>query len=188
LNSLNFKTSQEWRNWLASRHDKEKEVWLIFYKKETGIQSINYEAAVEEALCFGWIDSIIKKIDDSKYARKFTPRNNSSKWSQINKKRIEQLIKNRRMTQAGMLLVDNAKKSGQWDKSDKPIISFDPPEDFLQALKQNNNAKVFFENLAATYQKQFIVWINIAKRPETRENRIRESIHLLEKREKLGLR
>ena len=188
MNMLYLETSQEWRDWLASRYDKEQEVWLIFYKKGTGIQSIDYEAAVEEALCYGWIDSIIKKIDESQYARKFTPRNEDSKWSETNKKRVERLLKSGRMTQAGMLLIEKAKESGQWDQSERPVISYDPPEALLKALKQNNKAKDFFEDLAPTYQKQFIVWINIAKRPETREKRIREFIQLLEKGEKLGLR
>lgn len=188
MNLLYLKTSQEWRDWLASEYDKEKEVWLIFYKKETGIQSIDYEAAVEEALCYGWIDSIIKKIDDARYARKFTPRNENSKWSESNKNRVERLIESGRMTQTGMLLINQAKESGQWDQTDRPVLSFEPPEEFLEALKQNNPAKEYFENLAATYQKQFIGWINMAKRPETREKRIRESLQLLEKGEKLGLR
>ncbi len=188
MKSLYFKTSIEWRNWLISNHNKEKELWLIFYKKETGIPSVNYEAAVEEALCFGWIDSIIKKIDESKYARKFTPRNNSSKWSALNKRRVEQLIKNGRMAKAGLVSVEAAKTSGLWNKTDRLTISFDMPEDFIKALNKNKKARDFFKGLASGYQKQFIGWINTAKRLDTKENRIKESVQLLAKGEKLGLR
>lgn len=188
MKSLYFKIPQEWRTWLQSNHDRETEVWLIFYKKHSGKPCLDYESAVEEALCFGWIDSIIKKIDDSKFARKFTPRKDRSQWSAINKKRIERLIKSGRMTPVGLSKIKAAQKRGNWNEPDRPIVSIDPPEELNKALHQNRKAKEFFEQLAPTYQKQFIVWIRIAKRPETKEKRIRESIQLLEKGEKLGLR
>jgi len=188
MKSLYFKTLQEWRTWLESNHDEETEIWLIFYKKDTGKPFLDYEAAVEEALCFGWIDSIIKKIDESRFARKFTPRKDNSTWSAINKKRVERLIKSGRITSVGLSKVDAAQKSGHWNKPDRPNISFDPPENFIKALNQNEKAKEFFEQLAPTYQKQFIGWIRIAKRQETVEKRIIESVQLLEKGEKLGLK
>ena len=102
MKQLFFQTLAEWRDWLAKNYNKESVLWLIFYKKETGISSIDYESAVEEALCYGWIDSIIKKLDESRYARKFTPRKDSSKWSEINKNRVARLIKNGRMTKIGL--------------------------------------------------------------------------------------
>lgn len=188
MKQLYFKTSDDWREWLKSNHDKEQEVWLIFFKKETGEPSIEYESAVEDALCFGWIDSIIKKIDEKKYARKFTPRKDSSKWSELNKKRIAKLIKNNRMTEIGLAKIETAKKNGQWDKPDRPNIQFDVPKEFQSALNQNKKAKENFNQLAPTYQKQYIGWIIVAKRQETKERRIRESIDLLEKGQKLGLR
>jgi uncharacterized protein YdeI (YjbR/CyaY-like superfamily) len=187
VKSIYFKTPKEWRTWLQSNHDKETEVWLIFFKKDARA-SLDYESAVEEALCFGWIDSIIKKIDESRFARKFTPRKDRSKWSAINKKRVEKLIECGRMTHAGLSKVKAAQESGYWNKPDRPRISFDPPGDFKKALNQNKKAKEFFEQLAPSYKKQFIGWIRIAKRQETREKRVSESIQLLEKREKLGLR
>lgn len=188
MNSLYVKTRQEWRSWLQSNHDKETEAWLIFFKKETRKPSLDYEAAVEEALCFGWIDSLIKKVDETKYARKFTPRKDDSKWSALNKKRVERLMKSDRMTHAGRSKVEAAQKSGRWNKPDRPTINFDPPEDLKKVLDQNKKAKEFFGQLAPTYQKQFIGWIRVAKRPETKEKRIKESIQLLERGEKLGLR
>jgi len=188
MKQLYFSSSQEWREWLKHYHDKETEVWLIFFKKDTGKPSIEYELAVEEALCFGWIDSIIKKIDEAKYARKFTPRKDNSKWSELNKKRVAKLIKSKRMNQIGLAKIEAAKRNGRWDKPDNPNLLFKIPVEFNEALEQNRKAKANFEQLAATYQMQYIVWISIAKQPETKEKRIKESIELLEKDKKLGLR
>lgn len=189
MKSLYFKTPKEWRNWLEANHDKESEIWLIFYKKHTGKPSLDYESAVEEALCFGWIDSIIKKIDESTYVRKFTPRRDDSVWSATNKRRVERLIRSKRMTPAGLEKIRAAKENGQWwNDSAAPNINFELPEDFRDALNQNQETKAFFEQLAPSHQKRFIGWINTAKRPETRERRIRESIQLLEKKMKLGLK
>ena len=113
MTTLEINKRTEWRKWLSLNHDKSNGVWLTFYKIDSGKPSLDYEAAVEEALCFGWIDSIIKKIDDKKYVRKFTPRNETSKWSALNKKRAEKMILNKRMTKHGMLLITAAKESGR---------------------------------------------------------------------------
>jgi uncharacterized protein YdeI (YjbR/CyaY-like superfamily) len=188
LKQLYFQTSGSWKNWLASNHDKENGVWLIFYKKNTGILSIDYEAAVDEALCYGWVDSIIKRIDDKKYVRKFTPRSENSRWSELNKKRVAKLLKANRMTEAGILKIEAAKRNGRWDSPGTPVIQFDMPEEFQSALNRNKKAKEHFNQLSATYQKQYIVWITVAKRPETRERRIKQSIDLLENGQKLGLK
>ena len=188
MKQLYFKTSDAWRTWLQNNHDQTNGVWLIFFKKDTEKPSILYEAAVEEALCFGWIDSIIKKIDDEKYARKFTPRKDSSKWSNLNKRRVEKLIAEKRMTTIGLAKVEIAKRNGQWEKPDRPQIQDEPPAEFKLALDQHRKAKENFEQLAPSYQKQYIGWIAVAKRPQTRKRRIKEAIELLEKGEKLGLR
>jgi uncharacterized protein YdeI (YjbR/CyaY-like superfamily) len=188
VKQLYLKTSDAWREWLQSNHDIENEVWLLFFKKETGEDTLGYESAVEEALCFGWIDSIIKKIDDRTYARKFTPRKDTSTWSEINKKRVARLIKNNRMTEFGLAIIETAKKNGHWEKPDRPFVPSDIPDEFQAALDKNIKAKIHFSRLAPSYQKQYIGWIFVAKRPETRERRIGESIDLLEKGEKLGLK
>jgi len=146
------------------------------------------EESIEEALCFGWIDSIIRKIDEQSHARKFTPRNDDSKWSDVNKKRVEKLTLEKRMTSAGRAKIEIAKQNGQWDKPDQPRIQFEMPAEFQAALEQHPNAKKFFNTLTKTDRKQYITWITTAKRPETREKRIIESIELLEKGQKLGLR
>lgn len=182
-------TRAKWRKWLSENHDKEsKGVWLVFYKKEAGKPSLEYEDSVEEALCFGWVDSIIKKIDGEKYCRKFTPRKLDSKWSALNKKRVNKVIKERRMTEHGLAKIEAAKKSGLWESNLPATINFDMPKELVDALGKNKKAKGFFDQLATTYRKHYIAWIATAKHPETKAKRIRESITLLEQGKKLGLK
>ena len=188
MKQLYFKTSDDWRKWLKINHDKENEVWLIFFKKEVGKPSIEYESAVEKALCFGWIDSIIKKLDDERYVRKFTPRRPNSRWSDSNKKRVRKLMRQGLMTKSGAAKVTEAKKSGLWEQSGQPEISFEIPREFESALVKNKKAKIFFNRLTLSYQKQFIGWISVAKRQETKDRRVGESIALLEQGTKLGLK
>lgn len=173
---------------MSENYNKESGIWLIFYKKETGRATLEYEDAIEEALCFGWIDSIIKKLDDQRYARKFTPRKEDSRWSNSNKNRVQNMIEQNRMTPLGMAKIEAAKKSGLWDKPDRPQISFEIPEILNNALAKNKRAKEFFDQLAPTYQKQYIGWIQIAKQQKTKQQRVKESIHLLTQGKKLGLR
>jgi len=179
---------EQWRDWLSKNHTTKAGVWLIFYKKETSRPTISYEAAVEEAICFGWIDGIIKKVDVARYARKFTPRSDKSKWSLLNKKRANKMIKEGRMTEIGLAKIKAAKKTGLWDKDARPQILFDIPPEFEKALARNNKAKENFDKLAPTYRKHYIGWIAVAKRPETKKRRIEESITLLEQDKKLGLK
>lgn len=188
MKQVYVKTRKEWRAWLSHNHDKSDGIWLVFYKRHTRKPSLEYDEAVEEALCFGWIDSIIKKIDDDKYVRKLTPRKANSRWSELNKKRIMKLEKQGLMIEAGIIKVKAAKASGLWAKPDRPPILLDLPIELKSAFEKNQKAKSFFDQLAFSYQKQFIGWIAVAKRPETRERRLKESIALLEKGEKLGLK
>jgi uncharacterized protein YdeI (YjbR/CyaY-like superfamily) len=160
----------------------------VFYKKKTGRSSLEYEQSVEEALCFGWIDSIIKRIDGESYCRKFTPRKDNSQWSSTNKKRVEKIINERRMTQFGLCKVKAAKKSGNWNLQSGPPIHMAIPTELSKVLSENSKAKIFFEQLAPTYQKHFIAWIAAAKRAETKAKRVTESVILLEKGERLGLK
>ena len=186
---LNYsKTPAEWREWLQNNHTRSTGVWLVFHKKETGQPSIEYEDAVNEALCFGWIDSVIKKIDAEQYARKFTPRNDNSNWSESNKKRVEKLIRSGQMTEIGLAKIEAARKNGQWEKLDRPEIQFEILDELEAALEENIRAKEYFHQLPPTFQRQYIVWITTAKRKETKQKRIRESVELLEKGQKLGLR
>lgn len=179
---------EAWRTWLAQHHATEREIWLVFFKKTTGKPSIDYGRSVEEALCFGWIDSLTKNIDDEKYARKFTPRNAESLWSESNKERVSKMLEQGRMAESGKAVVAEAKKRGLWQKSAQPNISYDLPPEFQQSLKKHKKAATYFQKLAPSYQKQYIGWIAVARRPETRAKRIRESIVLLEKGQKLGMK
>jgi len=188
LPELYFKTTAEWRDWLRENQATSNGLWLIFFKKESGKPSLDYEASIEEALCFGWVDSIIRNIDAEQYARKFTPRRPDSKWSELNKNRIAKLIRENRMTPGGLALVETARQNGQWDKSDRPDISFDIPDEFQTTLAENPKALQYFRQLTPTGRKQYLVWINVAKQPETRTRRIREAVTLLESGRKLGLK
>jgi uncharacterized protein YdeI (YjbR/CyaY-like superfamily) len=137
MNQLYIITRSKWRKWLSDNHSKSKGVWLIFYKKETGKPTLDYETAVEEALCYGWIDSIVKKIDKDRYVRKLTPRSNYSVWSELNKKRVKKVIKEGTMTEFGLKKINAAKKAGMWNKKvTAPQISYEVPGEFLFALKK----------------------------------------------------
>jgi uncharacterized protein YdeI (YjbR/CyaY-like superfamily) len=189
MKTLIVKDREEWRAWLAANHDREKEVWLTYFKKGSGLPSIAYGDSLDEALCFGWIDSLIKRIDDIKYVRKFTPRKDDSKWSLVNKQRVQGLIKAGLMTEHGLKKVEAAKLSGSWENPiQKPKLDFEMPTEFASELQQNPRAQETFNKLAPTYQKQYLGWISTAKRPETKQKRIAESILLLSEGKKLGLR
>jgi uncharacterized protein YdeI (YjbR/CyaY-like superfamily) len=188
MNLLYVNNRAKWREWLVQHYADEAAVWLVFYRKETGKPSIAYDAAVEEALCFGWIDSIIKKLDAQKYARKFTPRTKDSYWSNLNKQRAAKMITEGRMTQAGMALIETAKHTGRWKGKPRPELVLTIHPDFRTALKANPLANKHFDTLSQTSRKQYIIWINTAKRPETRAKRINEAVTLLAKGEKLGLK
>jgi uncharacterized protein YdeI (YjbR/CyaY-like superfamily) len=189
MKQLYIPDRSKWRDWLAENHDKqEKGIWLVFYKKCTDKPTLEYEEAIEEALSFGWIDSIIKKIDEEKYARKFTPRRADSFWSELNKKRVEKMIKQGRMTKIGLAKIKEAKKTGLWNKDPRPKISLDVPDELAAALAENKKAKENFDKLAFTYRRHYIMWIAVAKRADTKKRRIAESIAKLREGKKLGLK
>lgn len=189
MKELSVTSREQWRQWLAKNHNRSDGVWLVFHKKHTNKKTdLDYDASVEEALCFGWIDSTIRKLDEDSFVRKFTPRNPGSNWSELNKKRVGKLIKQGLMTDIGLAKVNDAKKSGMWEKPDRPVISLEIPPELKKALNANKKAKAFFDTLAISYRRQFIGWVSVAKQPETRERRVAESIRLLEQGQKLGLK
>ncbi len=167
---------------LGKHHASSSGVWLVFYKKHTLVKSIPYEDSVREALCFGWIDSLIKRLDDDRYALKFTPRQPTSKWSDINRRRWEELKSAGLLTTAGLTATPTDNKYAP-----RPTIP-DLPAYIAKALKENPKAWDFFQELAPTHRRHLVGWIHIAKRPETREKRIREAISLLAAGKKLGLK
>ena len=188
IDELHMVSRDDWRTWLEKNHSTKREVWLVFYKKHTEEPSISYDDAVEEALCFGWIDSIVKRIDDAKFARKFTPRKPDSKWSELNKKRANKMIEHGKMTEAGLVLINQAKERGQWLKSQQPKKDFTVPQYIEHALQSNDKALSNFRKLAPSYKRQYVGWVDSAKKEETRRRRLAEIIRILEKNGKLGLK
>jgi uncharacterized protein YdeI (YjbR/CyaY-like superfamily) len=162
----------DWRYWLSKNHNREREVWLVYFKPGSGRTNIDYENSVEEALCFGWIDSIIQKIDEEKYARKFNPRRMESKWSETNKRRVLKVIHEGRMTEAGMARVtfDVSKVDMSKPKPKRPTVKL--PEKIENALKSRPNAWEAFQKLNPTLQRNYILWLSDAKKPETFERRL----------------
>lgn len=185
--SLYVPNRKEWRAWLAKNLSTSDGVWLIFYRKGAGRPTIEYEASIEEALCFGWIDSLIQRIDDDKYARLFTPRKLKSKWSITNKKRIAKLIKAGRMTKAGLAKLDY----GDPDKANPDLKSGEAepqvPPAMKEALEANGKAWENFKNLAPSYRRVYIRFVTDAKREETRNQRIAKAADLLAQNKKLGM-
>jgi len=182
LKTLQVRSRRQWRTWLAKHHASSPGVWLVFHKAHTGMKSIRYEEAVREALCFGWIDSLIKRLDDDRYLLKITPRKPTSKWSDLNRKRWAELKAAGLLTAAGLVAAPTKNTYAP-----KPVIP-ELPGYIAKALKTNPKAWGFFRELARRERRNFVVWIHIAKRPETREKRIRESIRLLAAGKKLGLK
>lgn len=176
----------DWRRWLEENHAGASEVWLVFYKKHTGQPGPSYNDAVEEALCFGWIDGIKRRIDGERYAFRFTPRNPKSNWSPSNVKRARKLIAEGAMRPTGMKLVEAAKASGAWDNPLRPT-TFEMPTEFKTALLANKKAGAFFKTLPPSQKKQFIDWIASAKRTETREKRLQKAMELLKGGQRLGM-
>ena len=185
--SLHVTSREEWRDWLSKNHSSETEVWLIFYKQHTGRPGIPYDHAVEEALCFGWIDSIVKRLDDEKYAQKFTPRRHGSNWSASNKQRLSKLIREGRMTAAGWA-VAGGPTAGAEAKRKTPKHDADIPSFVEGALRANAPAWKNFLKLTPSYRNNYVRWIMHAKKQETRERRLREAVSLLKQNKKLGLK
>jgi uncharacterized protein YdeI (YjbR/CyaY-like superfamily) len=174
---------QEWREWLEEHHDDVSEIWLVFYKRHTGINTLSYDDAVEEAICFGWIDSLIRRLDDDRYARKFTPRKADSKWSTINRRRYADLLARGLLTEPG-----RARPPTGHSGDAKKVSATKIPSYIKERLKTNPQAWQNFQQLAPSYRRNYIGWIDSAKRPQTREKRLQEALELLAAGEKLGLK
>ena len=167
------KNKNEWRNWLLKHHISKQSVWLICYKKSSGVPSIIWSESVEEALCFGWIDSVRKTIDEQRYKQFFSKRKSISTWSKINKDKVEYLIAKKRMSEAGYKSISEAKRNGSWsilDEVEKLII----PPDLEVAFQKHSGSKDFFLSLSKSGRKILLQWIVLAKRDTTRQNRIKQ--------------
>src|SRR5262249_11435505 len=168
---------QQWRAWLEKNHKTQTEVWLIYYKKASGRPRVPYDDAVEEALCFGWVDSLVKRIDDEKYAQKFTPRKDSLKWSEPNKIRARAMIEKGKMTDAGLAVIGDAILAAGSGPKKKQHDSMPP---FIEAaLNGNKRARANFDSIAPSRQRRYVLWITSPKREETQKERLRKIIGLL---------
>ena len=184
MKTFDARTLGRWRAWLAAHHASETEIWLIFHKQHTSRPSVDYLDALDEALCCGWIDSLVKRIDDDRYARKFTPRKPGSKWSALNRKRYAALEAAGRLKPAG-------KKRAPTDGADyapRPHVPSKQPPYIMRGLKSHPAAWEYFQSLAPSHQRHYMMWIHLAKQQETKDRRLREAIRLLNAKQKLGLK
>ncbi|MBN1232558.1 MAG: YdeI/OmpD-associated family protein [Candidatus Coatesbacteria bacterium] len=186
LDCIHVSDRNEWENWLAGNSDNKKEIWLIFYKKSSLKTSISYSDALDVALCYGWIDSIIKRLDDEKYLRKFTVRKNRSKWSVANIKRVKKLISEGRMREEGMKVFDKKLLNIDLKESPKKTMPEEPP-DLMEVLSSNEKALKFYLKLTPSNKRNYINWINDAKKEETRKRRIKKFFSMLKRNEKPGM-
>jgi uncharacterized protein YdeI (YjbR/CyaY-like superfamily) len=180
-----FPTAAKWRAWLEKNFAKSTGVRLRLFKKSSGKKSVTHDEALDEALCFGWIDAQSNKYDDESWLQKFTPRRPRSIWSKRNREHIARLIEEGRMTPAGLKEVEAAKKNGRWDAAYDSPKNMEVPEDFLEKLKRDKKAYAFFKTLnrANTYA---IAWrLATAKKAETRERRMKVFLEMLSQGEKL---
>jgi len=162
-----------WREWLAQHHDSAGEVWLLFYKTRAGVRCVSLSEAVEEALCFGWIDGKLRRVDDQCHLLRFCPRRPRSVWSERNKSRVNRLIREGRMTPAGLAAVSIAKKHGQWQAARLLERTTTAPPDLASALAANARAARFFDALAPSQRRMYVGWVLAAKRADTRARRVR---------------
>jgi uncharacterized protein YdeI (YjbR/CyaY-like superfamily) len=186
MKTIFAETADQWRTWLDEHHDSASEVWLIFHKLHTGVRSISYLDALDEALCFGWVDSLVKRLDDRRYARKFTPRRAESRWSAINRKRYAALKAAGRLTPSGIERAPTNRSYGP-----RPLRFQMPstvPRYIQAALEKQPAARRYFDGLAPSHRRRYVGWIESAKREETRARRLQEAVRLLTDGKPLGLK
>lgn len=182
---LTFETAQAFDAWLAEHGSSSPGIYIRIAKKDSGILSITYAEALEIALCHGWIDAIRKSYDDNTFLQKYTPRGPRSIWSQINKKKVQELIKAKLMRPAGLAAVKRAKENGQWDKAYAPASTIQVPPDLAAALKKNKKARTFFDTLTGSKRFAFLHRLHSAKKEETRVARLKLFIEMMERGEAL---
>jgi len=175
-NPLFFEDGAAWRRWLRRNHDRTTEVWILTYKVHTGRKCMTYEEALDEALCYGWIDSRVRRIDGERHLWRFVPRKPDSIWSLKNTRSIERLVKEGRMTSHGMKKVEEGKRSGEWQKANAPSKPPRLPPDLKKALMKDEVAWKNFQNFAKSYRTIYIYSVILAKREDTRERRIRQVV------------
>jgi uncharacterized protein YdeI (YjbR/CyaY-like superfamily) len=186
VKTLQVRNLEQWRRWLEKHHAAESEIWLIFPKRHTGVSSVEYVDALDEALCFGWVDSLVKRLDDECYARKFTPRRKDSRWSEVNRKRYADLKASGRLKPAGL---ERPPTGRGYDPPPARLpLPAELPAYIKTALRRNPAASRFFEALSPSKRRRYFGWIESAKREETKRRRLEETIRLLAAGKELGLK
>jgi len=185
MNMFDARTIERWRAWLRKHHASSSEIWLVYHKKHTRRPSVAYLDALDEALCHGWIDSLVRRIDENRYAIKYTPRKPGSKWSAINRKRYAALEAAGRLAPAGKA---RSPKGAAVARPPKLTIPETPPAYIATAFKAVPEAWDYFKTLAPSHQRRYFGWIHMAKQDATRQRRLREAIELLKRKQKLGLK
>jgi uncharacterized protein YdeI (YjbR/CyaY-like superfamily) len=183
-----FKNRNEFRKWLEKNHAKQTELWILFFKVHTKKKCLRYAEAVEESLCFGWIDGIVKRIDDERHAQRFTPRKSKSIWSKVNKERAKRMIDAGKMTEAGLIKIKEAQKSGWWKNAYTTTRrEYDMSDEMKKALMSNRFAWKNFQNFTKSAQNLYIFWVNLAKREETKKKRIQLVLERSKKNQPPGI-
>jgi uncharacterized protein YdeI (YjbR/CyaY-like superfamily) len=182
---LQFASQAEWEAWLDAEHATSDGVWVKFAKKGSGVQTVVYAEALEVALCFGWIDSQVARLDERFYLQKFTPRRARSKWSQVNREKVEALTKEGRMRPAGLEQVDLAKTDGRWDAAYASPANAEVPDDLRAALDASPKAAASWDELSKSNRFAIIYQLHDAKKQETRSRRLEKFVGMLERGEKL---
>ena len=185
LPTIPFASRGAWTTWLSENHATASGVWLKLAKKGSGIESVSFAEALEVALCYGWIDSQARKFDDEYWLQRFTPRSPRSKWSQVNRQKVTDLIERGEMRPAGLREVERAKSDGRWDAAYDAPSTATVPEDLRRELDKNQKAKDFFETLDSRNRYAILHRIQDAKKPETRARRIEKYVTMLTEHEKL---
>ena len=176
---LYFKNAREWREWLHDNHHSSKGVHLIFYRVSSEAESMRWEEAVQVAICYGWIDSTVKRLDDERRRQMFTPRKDKSVWSKLNKTYIEKLVANNLMHESGLKKIETAKQNGSWTTLDG-VENLEMPKDLASAFAKNKKALANYNSFSPSYRKSYLYWLNQAKREETRTSRIAQIISFCE--------
>lgn len=182
---LSFATEEAWEQWLEANHTKSKGIWMKIAKKGSADDSISRAAALDVALCYGWIDGQAGKYDEANWLQRFTPRRRGSNWSKINRDRVEELIAAGRMKPAGLRAIEEAKANRRWDAAYDGQRSMAVPDDLRQALEENEPARQFFDSLDSRNRYAILYRIHDAKKPETRARRIAKFVSMLSEQKKI---
>jgi uncharacterized protein YdeI (YjbR/CyaY-like superfamily) len=180
-----FANQADFERWLRKHHSSASCIWVKFAKKKSGITSVNWDQAVDVALCYGWIDGQSKSLDDTYILQRFTPRGKRSTWSKLNRERVARLTKDGRMQPAGAAEVERAKADGRWDAAYDPPSTAKVPDDLAKALAKSAKARTFFESLNSQNRYAILHRLQDAKKPETRARRLEKFVEMLKKGEKL---